>query len=229
MDSHDSHPEGRGTHGVGEHSDPTLFWEEKYGGQERVWSGRPNATLVDAVSALTPGRAVDLGCGEGGDVVWLAQRGWSAQGIDISPTAVARARQAADDLGLTEQSASFAALDLSRWRPDGRYDLVCASFLQSPVELARDEVLRRALAALNPGGRLAIVSHAAPPPWSAGHHDHRFATPAEEIEALRLDPAEFRVLQAEVRTRPATGPDGQEAMLDDVLVVIERIGSHAES
>ncbi|KGM12493.1 methyltransferase type 12, partial [Cellulomonas bogoriensis 69B4 = DSM 16987] len=74
-------------------TDPAAFWEDRYAGSGRVWSGEPNATLVDVVAGLTPGRALDLGCGEGGDAIWLARHGWDATGIDISPTAVARATE----------------------------------------------------------------------------------------------------------------------------------------
>jgi thioredoxin reductase len=47
-------------------------WEERYRAKPKVWSGRPNPQLVTEVAALTPGRALDVGCGEGADAVWLA-------------------------------------------------------------------------------------------------------------------------------------------------------------
>ena len=76
-------------------SDPTEFWEDLYAGKSR-WSGNPNPVLVDVVGALSPGRSLDLGCGEGADVLWLAGQGWDATGVDISSTAVSRARAAAE-------------------------------------------------------------------------------------------------------------------------------------
>ncbi|HLI01153.1 MAG TPA: methyltransferase domain-containing protein, partial [Acidimicrobiales bacterium] len=71
--------------------DPTEFWEHRYGEKDQIWSGRPNQSLVGAVVGLPPGRALDLGCGEGGDSIWLAEQGWVVDAVDISATAVARA------------------------------------------------------------------------------------------------------------------------------------------
>ena len=42
---------------------PTEYWEERYSGSERVWSGKVNATMASVVSELAPGTAIDLGCG----------------------------------------------------------------------------------------------------------------------------------------------------------------------
>ena len=66
------------------------YWEERYSTATQVWSGRANASVVAVASELTPGTALDLGCGEGGDSLWLAEQGWRVTGVDISPTAVRR-------------------------------------------------------------------------------------------------------------------------------------------
>src|SRR5687768_8912240 len=80
--------------------DPLAFWEEKYAGATGIWSGQPNGALVDEAADLAPGHALDLGCGEGGDALWLAERGWTVTGLDLSPTALARAGAAARAAGL---------------------------------------------------------------------------------------------------------------------------------
>ncbi|ALJ19771.1 SAM-dependent methyltransferase [Microbacterium sp. No. 7] len=206
---------------------PADYWEERYAGSDRVWSGRVNRVLADVASSLTPGRALDLGCGEGADVIWLAQQGWQATGIDISPTAVRRATAAAEAAGVADR-ARFLAVDLAAL-PEGEDDLVTASFLHSPVELPREEILRRAAARVAPGGHLLITSHAAPPPWSAAAHAdadghaHRFPTTEEEVAQLGLDPAHWRIVTAETRTREAVGLDGQTAALDDTVVLARRL------
>ncbi|MFV0374539.1 FAD-dependent oxidoreductase [Microbacterium sp.] len=202
---------------------PGDFWEKRYAESDRVWSGRVNRVLADLAPTLTTGRALDLGCGEGADVVWLAQQGWSATGIDISPTAVARASAAAEAAGLDAGHARFLVDDLTAL-PDKNFDLVTASFLHSPVELAREDILRRATAAVAPGGHLLITSHADFPPWAdvPDDHRHRFPTPEEQVAQLALDEAGWEIIHAESRPRETTAPDGTPATLDDVVVLVRR-------
>lgn len=172
---------------------------------------------------LTPGRALDLGCGEGADVIWLAQHGWQATGVDISPTAIARATAAAEAADLDEGSTQFLTADLTAL-PDGDYDLVCASFLHSPVDLAREDILQQATARVASGGHLLITSHADFPAWAdvPPGHQHRFLGPAEELAQLELDPQDWEVVHAETRARETTTPNGEPATLDDVVVLVRR-------
>lgn len=78
---------GGGVSGHGHVGDvaPAGFWEERYAGEERVWSGKVNRTTADVAMGEQPGRSLDLGCGEGGGVLWFAHAGWQAMGVDISP------------------------------------------------------------------------------------------------------------------------------------------------
>ena len=219
------------------YEDPAAFWEQRYAGAEPIWSGHVNQTLAEVVGDLAPGSSLDLGCGEGGDALWLAERGWRAIGIDLSATAIARARARAEKLGL---SAEFVAADLGLWVEAGEgvdgsaapFDLITASFLQSPVALPRERILRAALSRLAPGGRLVLVSHAAPPPWA--QHDHaahgahdptrgpHFITPEDELAALGPLESEFAVLVAELRQREVADPQGSLAQIDDSVVVVQR-------
>jgi thioredoxin reductase len=59
-------------------------WEHRYGGKAPMWSGNPNGTLVREVGDLPPGRVLDVGAGEGGDAVWLAEHGWQVTATDIA-------------------------------------------------------------------------------------------------------------------------------------------------
>jgi len=196
------------------------FWEQRYAATERSWSGRVNATMATTVEGLTPGRALDLGCGEGGDVLWLAAQGWEAHGIDISPTAVERGREQAQATGA---SATFESRDLAGWDPDGTYDLVTASFFHSPVTFPRDEVLRRAAGAVAPGGHLLLVTHAAPPPWADPQQAHHLCVPARhEADALGLDPGQWDEVQVEDVQRETIDPDGAPATLTDGVVLLRR-------
>lgn len=201
---------------------PADYWEDRYADTDRMWSGNPNASLVQLVADLPPGDALDLGCGEGGDAIWLAQQGWNVTGIDIAESALQRAREMAQSSAAPMDRVRFVATDLSEWQEDQKYDLVTASFFHSPVRLARTEILRRAASLVAAGGHLAIVSHGAAPPWAEGHADHKFLTPEEELAELDLAPAGWSVLKAQTITRKGTGPDGQEGVLDDTVLLLQR-------
>ncbi len=208
------------------HEDPTRFWERRYAESHQVWSGRVNSVLAELVAGFGPGRALDLGCGEGGDSLWLAQHGWEVTAVDISTVAIARGQAAAAAAGIGPERVHWVAADLTDWTPSSDYELVSACFLQSPVELDRSRILRAAASRIAPGGHLLIVSHAAPPPWASGlsGHDHHrvFFTPQQEVEALGATEGDWEHLIVETRQRTATGPDGQVGELDDAIVLLRR-------
>lgn len=203
--------------------DAAQFWESRYRESDRIWSGEPNRALVAVVTGMTPGRALDLGCGEGGDSVWLAEGGWWVTGIDISKTAVARARAAAALRGIPSDQKTWIVEDLATWQPTESYELVTSCFLHSPVEFPRADVLQRAARAVTHGGHLLIVGHAAAPPWADEHaHHHRFLTPTEELDELQLADDKWQVLLAETHSRDATGPGGEHATLEDAVLFARR-------
>ncbi|NLB47314.1 MAG: class I SAM-dependent methyltransferase [Microbacteriaceae bacterium] len=202
------------------------IWESRYADSDRVWTGKVNGVLADIAGALAPGNALDLGCGEGGDAVWLAQQGWHATGVDLSPTAVERGRRAAQSAGIPASALNLIAADLATWEPSQTYDLVTCSYLHSwPISFPRDEILRRATDYVAPGGHLIVTSHAEAPPWAnAAHHtDHEFPTPESELNALELEPHKWEIITSELRTRETVGPDGKTAVLRDVVIHARRI------
>lgn len=228
---------------------PAEYWEDRYAGSDRMWSGRVNATLADVVGDLPVGDVLDLGCGEGGDAVWLAEQGWTVTALDVSATAVARGAEGAAGRGVGDR-ITWIADDLSTWTTEQTFDLVTASFFHSTVELPRSPILRRAAAQVRDGGHLLLVSHVFEseddyPPWAdrgdrgdsgADGHDHGhpaahhpvLLTPAEEVAELALDTREWSVVVQEVRRREATSPDGtQRAMLKDGVVLLRRVGGAA--
>lgn len=218
-----------------EHEDvpvsPLAHWEERYGESDAMWTGRVNATLATVLADLPPGRSIDLGCGEGADVLWLAQRGWDALGLDLSPTAIGRARDEATARGLADRPPSgghgrarFEACDLTTWEPDpASAELVTASFFHSQVELDRTAILRRAATAVVPGGHLVILSHAAPPPGAHQHpHEQEMLSAHEEQEVLDLPADDWAVETARQAEREAIDPDGEHAHHEDSLLVLRR-------
>jgi SAM-dependent methyltransferase len=196
------------------------MWNTMYRESPRRWTGAANVVFAGLVSELTPGRALDLGCGEGGDAKWLASQGWQVVAVDISDEAL---RRAAEDAGELASHIDFQHHDLTRTFPEGQFDLVSAQFLQSPVDWDRNTLLRRAAGAVAPGGTFLLVDHGAPPPWSMHKHAHlHFATPQEVLDGMALDMAEWEVLRAEGAERQATGPNGEAGMLLDNVIVLRR-------
>lgn len=199
------------------------FWEEHYQRRERVWSGRANAVLVGIAGALPPGTALDLGCGEGGDAVWLARQGWRVTAVDVSATALDRAAEEAARAGV-EDRIDFQRHDLSRTFPEGAFNLVSAQYLHSPIEFPRDRVLRKAARAVAPGGLLLVVGHASVAPWSWNRHEHpRFPAPEEVLASLDLSPALWQTEVLDAPEREATGPNGEPATVTDSVVAVRRL------
>lgn len=197
-------------------------WEQRYVDSDRVWSGRVNGTTAAVAETLRPGTVLEIGCGEGADAVWFAERGWSVTAVDVSATAIVRARVAARDRGVR---VDFRAVDASAELPAGAFDLVVSSFLHSwETDFPRLRILRDALARVAPGGRMLAVSHAAPPPWAHEPPAHLapLRTPDQELALLALDPAEWRVERAELVSRAATDPQGEAAHLDDGVLLLRR-------
>ncbi|MCS4593868.1 class I SAM-dependent methyltransferase [Brevibacterium sediminis] len=235
--SHNDHTHadrtGAGNTGV---PDSVAAWEERYAGaDDAIWSGNPNESLVAVVSDMTPGRVLDVGCGEGADVVWMAENGWDATGIDLSTTAIDRARRAAESRGI---SAEFAVADVSTWEPDdpdrrGGFDLVTGSFLHTRLPDTREELLTRVAAHVAPGGALLLVSHATMPPWAAEHsekfehgmdHHHELVSPNGDFALLiGASPHRWEIELADTRTREVTSPSGEPAELEDAILLARRI------
>jgi SAM-dependent methyltransferase len=202
------------------------FWDERYRTKDALWSGNPNPNLVAEAADLTPGRALDVGCGEGADAIWLARRGWQVTGADISTVALERAAVHAAAAG-PEVAAriKWQQADLFGWDPGtAEYDLVSAQYIHIPSE-SRDETFGRLAAAVRPGGTLLIV----------GHHPSDIGTvprppfpdlffTGDEIAAL-LGPADWDVITNAARGREAKHPeDGRTVTVHDTVLRARRHG-----
>ncbi len=197
------------------------YWENRYQENDHVWSGRPNPLLVREVAALPPGTALDLGCGEGGDAIWLARQGWRVTAVDISATALSRAAAHAADAGV---DIHWEPHDLSQTFPTGQFDLVSAQFLHSVVAppSEREKTLRRAADAVAPGGLLLVAGHAGWPTWlEHPPFEYEFPTTAQVLDTLGVR-GRWEVELEEVIEREIAGPEGQPGRRADNLLRVRR-------
>ncbi len=136
-------------------------WNERYSGSDLVWPTSPNRWVVAQLEGHIPGDALDLGCGEGRNAMWLAEQGWVVTAVDFAENALAKARQ--------EAAAVLAPADAERisWvqgdvltyeMPTSAYDLVLSTYVHLP-DYERREMLRNCVRALRPGGTLLVVGH----------------------------------------------------------------------
>ncbi|MFI6896801.1 SAM-dependent methyltransferase [Streptomyces sp. NPDC050256] len=197
------------------------LWDERYRESRRIWSGNPNTVLVREVADLKPGRALDLGCGEGADAVWLARQGWQVTATDISRVALDRAAEHGAEAEVADR-IDWQFHDLGVSFPEGRYDLVSAQFLHSMGNLPREQILRRAAAAVAPGGVLLIVGHAGFPAWEHDHADVELPTTDEVLASLRLPEGEWEVLLSAEHERVQNDPDGNPTTRTDNALKVRR-------
>ncbi len=205
---------------------PGEAWEERYRSQGQLWSGSPNVHLVSETSGLTPGTALDAGCGEGADAIWLAGHTWQVTAVDFSTVALERGAARALEVGAeVAQRITWQHADLTDWVPaTASYDLVSAQFMESPS--AQRETLFRGLAAsVAPAGTLLIV----------GHHPSDLQTtirrpPLPELfhtgsdVAALLDPHGWDIIVNAARERHVTDPEGRPVLVHDTVLRAQRRG-----
>ncbi len=187
------------------------FWDERYRSQSQLWSGEPNPHLISHASQLSSGTALDVGCGEGADAIWLAERGWQVTALDVSTVALRRGAKRAAEVGAdVARRIDWLHEDLLTWKgpKPGSYDLVSAQFMHLPKE-PREALFHRLAASVTPGGTLLIV----------GHHPSDLQTnvphgPMPELffnaseVAASLDSHEWEIVVAAVLERSTTDPGG---------------------
>jgi 2-polyprenyl-3-methyl-5-hydroxy-6-metoxy-1,4-benzoquinol methylase len=195
-------------------------WEERYSGAGQVWSGNANPQLVAEAAKLPAGTALDVGCGEGGDVIWLARQGWTVTGADFSANGLARAARHAEEAGVADRT-DWWQVDARTFDPGGRtWDLVTSHFLHPPGgEMAA--VTARLATAVAPGGHLLVVGHAPSEHLFAGHPEsqRRAMFLAEDLVAAL--PADLEPLVVEQRPRTVTR-EGRTFEIDDSTLLAQR-------
>lgn len=199
-------------------------WDHRYSG-DQIWSGNPNGSLVHEVSGLTPGRALDVGAGEGGDAVWLAERGWQVTANDVAARALDRVTEAARERGL---AIGTIHADVNEPDPFGgdTFDLVSAHYASIPRTPDRRGI-HNLLGAVAPGGTLLVVSHDLEPartPIDTSRISRPFDPDAyvrvEDVAAALAETSHWVIEVHDLRPRPPGAASGHH--VDDVVLRARR-------
>jgi thioredoxin reductase/protein-L-isoaspartate O-methyltransferase len=181
-------------------------WEERYSG-DKVWSGRVNVQLQAEATHMVPGRVLDVGCGEGGDALWLAAQGWDVTAVDFADAALARVAKHAAQAGVADR-VETRRIDVRTFKADGEtWDLVTSQFVHLPDGGMLD-VTRRLGSAVAPGGTLLVVGHDPGDLATGLRHGHQsFMHTAEELLPALGHEWEIEVCESRPRTQahPQTG------------------------
>ncbi|MFF8670196.1 class I SAM-dependent methyltransferase [Streptomyces sp. NPDC015242] len=195
-------------------------WDSRYADRQQLWSGRPNGALVAEASGLTPGRVLDVGCGEGADAIWLARGGWDVTALDVSGVALERAARHARDAGVSIRWVHAALTEAAL--PPGSFDLVSAQYpaLLRTADAAAERAL---LTAVAPGGVLLLVHHAGvdtPQAQDSGFDPADYVWPAM-VAALLDDDWEVEVDEQRPRVAPEGGAGAHHT--DDLVLRVRRL------
>lgn len=196
-------------------------WDHRYR-TDQMWSGNPNGTLVNEVGGLAPGRALDVGAGEGADALWLAEQGWRVTASDISPHALDRTAAQAERRGLPVECLHTDANALDAFQT-GAFDLVSAQYASIPRTPDKRGV-RNLLDAVAPGGTLLVVSHDLEPMrapvdklTATRPYDPDAYVRVDDFADVIADAPAWSIEVHEKRHRPAGAASGSHHVDDIVL------------
>jgi 2-polyprenyl-3-methyl-5-hydroxy-6-metoxy-1,4-benzoquinol methylase len=185
-------------------------WNRRYEGEDLIWTAQPNRFMAGEVAGLSPGRALDLGAGEGRNAVWLAEQGWDTTAVDFSEVGLAKGEELAARRGVR---VKWVQADLRDYEPPaGAFDLVVVVYIHLPADERRG-MLAAAASAVAPGGALLVLGH------DSSNIEHGYGGPqdptilftaeevAEELDGLEIERAEPVIRRVET-------PEGEVEAID---------------
>lgn len=204
-----------------QHPSDAEFWDRKYLQHPSPAAGEsgPNPVLAHEIADQPPGTALDLGCGEGADALWLAQRGWNVTAVDISTVALERGR-AAD----AARQVDWVQADMLVWQPPAdAYDLISLHYVHIPP-VERAALFGRLAAATRREGTLLVVAH------HPSDHETTVGRPAipdlyftADDVAAALVPGRWELLFSGTRPRRVTDRQGRALTIQDAVLKARRI------
>ncbi|GAC58820.1 putative methyltransferase [Gordonia hirsuta DSM 44140 = NBRC 16056] len=210
-----SHDHGHDHHEHAENPHSAAQWDERYSSADRLWTAQVNPALAREAAGLTPGRALDVGSGEGADARWLADHGWTVVAVDISQVALDRAAEID-----SRETIAWVKADLTVDEVPGEaFDLVALHYF--PVDIDRGDVYDKLFAALNPGATLLVVAHDAEGIRAHGHDPDAYFQPHDVAERF-ADRLDVQILDTVERGRPA-GASGEQRHMNDVVLKASKV------
>lgn len=187
-------------------------WDTRYQNTARFSSGQPNSTLVAEVAGMPTGQALDVGCGEGGDAIWLAKHGWEVTAIDIAPTALARAARTESD---EPRQIKWLQCDIAQEEPPrGSFDLVTMHYIPL-LKKDADRVLPRLLHKVARDGTFLFVTHDISELEASNGFDPNLYCQPQDV--AKLLPPEWTITTEETRRRNRGAQQGSAHAHDAVL------------
>ncbi len=195
-------------------------WDARYADSDLVWGITPNRWVEQELADETPGRALDLACGEGRNALWLAGLGWAVTAVDFSPVAIEKARRLETAAGA---GVEWVVADALSFTPSVPVDLALLCYLQVAADERRAAV-RNAVTALAPGGTLLVIAHdpANLEHGTGGPQDPSVLYTAGDVRA-DLDGTGLDVIRADAVERPVAGAD--RPAIDCLLRAVRPPGS----
>ena len=201
-------------------------WDHRYS-DGQIWSGNPNGTLVAEMGGARPGSVLDVGAGEGGDAIWLAEHGWTVTASDISQRALDAIASEAHNRNLTIEYHHADANSLDGY-PGQSFDLVSVQYPSVP-RTPDGRGIDNLLAAVRIGGTLLVVCHDLEPmrhPFDTTH-SHLFDPDAyiriEDFVNAIANSSDWHIDLNEKRPRPPGAASTHH--VDDIVLRAHRTAS----
>ncbi|UJA21645.1 class I SAM-dependent methyltransferase [Thermoleophilia bacterium SCSIO 60948] len=201
------------------------LWDRIHSRRNSSRHPQPHPYVIGELAAIAPGSALELGCGEGANAIWLATQGWTVTGVDVSEVALDRAAALARRVGVASR-VRWEHADLQDWAATETVDLAAAFYLHTPLYLDYPATLRRAAEQVRAGGTLLVIGHYTLPPWAWDPEATGGLPSGSELaSALALDDREWRIGVADELARAVTYDGRQQVILDAVVHAVRTASS----
>lgn len=203
-------------------SEAERFWDDVYR-RGPAEGGKPHPYLVEALNGAEAGTALDLGCGDGANAIWLASNGWTVTGVDISQVALDKAAARAARAGV-DSRVHWERADVRDWSRREAFDLVAELFVHTASDVDRSSIRARAAECVRPGGTLLVIAHYTLAPWVRNPNTSGLPSAGEIVADLALSEPEWTIRRADQIPRLVRHQGIEATVLDAVVHAVRAPG-----